>query len=280
MGRYLCWLFYFGEGWLRSMVAELLPANDDDLRRAAWRSHLGHDEGPLAGLMAELHDCYAEDIPVICADDEDRDLRDLYQNRLADYILLLHLRDELPDDVLKLFLEHAAPGVRCHAMGFAGNQVSSAEVPDHVKARSLAYWESRLAEAIRSGNLDTYRSELGVIGQWCFHGQVDEAWLCEQLIRMLRAGFAPTDAFSVAEWLQKIAPRHVDRAVEALAALLRHPEVDRWAYMTQREPIRAVLREGLARGTAETIERANATVGYLSSIGETSYLDLVRPSAA
>jgi hypothetical protein len=97
---------------------------------------------------------------------------------------------------------------------------------------------------------------------------------------MLRAGFAPTDAFSVAEWLQKIAPRHVDRAVEALATLLRHPQVDRWAYMTQREPIRAVLREGLARGTPETIERANATVGYLSSIGETSYLDLVRPSAA
>ena len=49
MGRYLRWLFYFGEGWLKSMVAALFPANDDDLRRAAWRSHLGHDEGPLAG---------------------------------------------------------------------------------------------------------------------------------------------------------------------------------------------------------------------------------------
>ena len=55
-------------------------------------------------------------------------------------------------------------------MWFAGNQVSSAEVPDPVKARGLAYWESRLAEAISSGNLDAYRSELGVIGQWCFHG--------------------------------------------------------------------------------------------------------------
>jgi hypothetical protein len=62
-------------------------------------------------------------------------------------------------------------------------------------------------------------------------------------------------------------------------ALLRSPRIDRWAYMTERKPIRAVLGEGLARGTAETINRANEIIGFLASIGETSYLDLVRPAA-
>jgi len=64
-----------------------------------------------------------------------------------------------------------------------------------------------------------------------------------------------------------------------MQALLRSPRIDRWAYMTEREPIRAVLREGLARGTAETIRSASEIIGFLSSIGETSYLDLVRPAA-
>jgi hypothetical protein len=48
---------------------------------------------------------------------------------------------------------------------------------------------------------------------------VDEEWLCEQLLRMLAAGFVPTDAYSVVEWLEKIAPRHIDRAVEVMQRL-------------------------------------------------------------
>jgi hypothetical protein len=133
---------------------------------------------------------------------------------------------------------------------------------------------------MQSSQPDSYRSELGVIGQWCFHGQVDEAWLCEQLLRMLKAGFVPTDAFSVVEWLQNVVLRYVDQAVEVMAALLRHPRIDQWAYMTQRDPIRAVLNEGLLHGTPETVGRVHETVSFLSSIGETSYLDLVRPTAA
>jgi hypothetical protein len=51
MGRYLRWLFYFGEEWLRLVISALFSPDNDELRRAAWRSHLGHDEGPLADLM-------------------------------------------------------------------------------------------------------------------------------------------------------------------------------------------------------------------------------------
>jgi hypothetical protein len=82
------------------------------------------------------------------------------------------------------------------------------------------------------------------------------------------------------EWLAKIAPRNVDSSVEILSALLRNPQVDQWAYMTQRESIRAVLSEGLAKGTDETIKRVNETISFLSTLGETSYFDLVRSSTA
>jgi hypothetical protein len=55
--------------------------------------------------------------------------------------------------------------------------------------------------------------------------------------------------------------------------------VDKWAYMTQREPIRAILSAGFSEGSPETAARAQELIGFLSTIGETSYLDLV-PSRA
>jgi hypothetical protein len=97
---------------------------------------------------------------------------------------------------------------------------------------------------------------------------------------MLQAGFAPTDAYSIVDWLAEIAPRNVDRAVQILSALLQHPLIDQWAYMTQREPIRTVLAEGLSRGTQDTIAKVHELIGFLSSINETGYIDLIRPPAA
>jgi hypothetical protein len=282
IGRFLSWLFFFGESWLRAQMPTLFPADNDGLRRAAWRAHLGRDGGPLRDFVTELHDCYAADIALFASDQADKNFRDFYQDRLADYIMVLHLWDGLPEDLLEQFWRDAPEDVRQHAMWFVGNQVSrpSSEAPDEIKSRGLAYWERRLAAAVESNQPDSYRRELGVISQWCFHGQLDEAWLCEQLLSMLKSGFAPSDAFSVVEWLRNIAPRHVDRAVEVMAALLRHPRVDQWAYMTQREPIRVVLSEGLARGTPATIKRVEGIIGVLSTLGETSYLDLVRTLVA
>ena len=49
--------------------------------------------------------------------------------------------------------------------------------------------------------------------------------------------------------------------------------------MTQREPIRAILSEGISHGNEQTVARVHQLVSYLASINETSYLDLIRPSA-
>jgi hypothetical protein len=281
MGRWLRLLCLFGEDWLKAKAPELLPVDEDELRHAAWWSHLGHDEAPLVQMMDELRGSYAETISRLPANESDQDVRELLQNRLAEYIVLLHLWDALPDDLLNDFCKSAPDAVRRHAMWFVGELVSGPATEDRakMKARGLKYWERRLAAAIQSGRPDEYRGEIGSISHWCFHDQVDEAWMGEQLVQMLPAGFVPNDAYDVIEWLKTIAPNHIDRAVEVMQLLLRNPRIDRWAYMTKREPIREVLSDGLARGTTQTIERVNQVVGFLSSIGETSYLDLVRTPA-
>jgi len=103
MGRFLRLLFYFGEEWLKSTMPLLFPTDNDDLRRAAWRSHLGHDQGPVQELLTELHGCYSDDIALLAATEGGRDFQELYQERLADYLLVLYLWGGLPDDLLHQF---------------------------------------------------------------------------------------------------------------------------------------------------------------------------------
>jgi hypothetical protein len=160
-------------------------------------------------------------------------------------------------------------------MWFVGQQASRppSEVSEKVRARALGYWERRLDKAIQSEEPESYTIELGNFSQWCAQGNLDDLWLCEQLGRMLSAGFAPSNAFSVVEWLKGIAPRNIDLAIELLAKLLRHPSVDQWAYIT-RDSIRELLREGGTRGTSHTVDLVDEVVSFLASVGETSYLDL------
>jgi len=279
MGRFLCLLFYFGEEWLKAHLDELFPSADQALRRAAWHAHISHDQQPIVDLVPQLRPCFAEEIARLSGRDSASD-GDFHRERFADYLMILYLWGGLPDDLLESFLEQAPISTRQHAMWYLGTQLALPDLPDAVRARGFLYWERRLEAARRSSNPDAFRAELGAIGQWCLRDQIEDRWLADQLFAMLEAGFVPTDAFSVVEWLAKIAPRNVDRAVEILSALLRNPQVDQWAYMTQREPIRVVLSEGLAKGRDETIKRVNETIGFLSTIGETSYLDLVRSPAA
>lgn len=279
MGRYLKYLFYFGEGWLAPRMGDLFPASDESLRRAAWLSYLGFGQGPVNELVPYLHQCYAEAIEGWSRDNGEPD-RDFRQNSLADHVVILHLWGGLPDDLLELFWRKGSLRMRQHAIWFLGTQLGVPDLPEEMRARGFSYWERRLAEAECSADLDFFRAELGGIGQWSLREQIDDLWLSDQLLAILKAGFVPTDAFSVVEWLQNLSSRHLDRAVEVLTLLLMNPHVDRWAYMTQRDPIRAVLRDGLARGTEQTVGRAQEAINFLSSIGETSYLDLLRPSAA
>jgi hypothetical protein len=85
--------------------------------------------------------------------------------------------------------------------------------------------------------------------------------------------------YSVVDWLGKIAPEHPEKAVHVLAGLLNSPHANRWTYTVHRQAIRTVLENGLAAGTPATAARVRELISFLSTIAETGYLDLVRPTA-
>ena len=60
MGRYLAWLYYFGENWVKDHIDALFPPADQALRRATWYGHFGHDQQPIVDLVSRLRSCYEE----------------------------------------------------------------------------------------------------------------------------------------------------------------------------------------------------------------------------
>lgn len=145
------------------------------------------------------------------------------------------------------------------------------------RARGRSYWNARLSAAISSPNPDDYRAEIGAIGLWFVHGgaNIDPIWLLDQLLRMLKAGFAPNHAYGTIEWLGKIAPSQPNKAAEVLSELLNNPHLEHWTYTTHRGPIRAILECGRQAGTPDTAQRIRDTISVLATKAETSYLDLL-----
>ncbi len=99
-------------------------------------------------------------------------------------------------------------------------------------------------------------------------------------MRMLKAGFAPNNAYSLVEWLGKRAASHSDKTVEVLSELLNNAHVSRSTFMTRQASIRSVLENGLQADNPGTVQGARDAISVFATIGEFGYLDLVRPAVA
>jgi hypothetical protein len=278
MGRYLCWTYYFGADWLTGHVAQMFPQSHEALREAAWTGHLLHDQQPLLTLLPDLQSSYEAEISLLslASDGKEENLR---QQRIGEYLLSLYLEGSDASRVrilLEQFWAIASPQVRRHVVWCLGQnlRLTSAQFPDVVRERALAYWSIRLAAAETSSSPDQFREELSAIGQWCTYEQIDASWLLDQLSKMLRAGYVSDNAYSILDWLSTICPLHVDRAVDVLSALLTSNLIDKYVYFTQPDAIRNVLTQGKARGVPQTLERVDHLVSYLASHGVTAFLDL------
>jgi hypothetical protein len=281
LGRYLQWLFHFGERWLAENMVSLFAQSDEQLRRAAWLSHLLHDHGPLGSMLDDLRSDYTHEIGLIADTSNDRE--DYRQKRLGNYLISLYLDDYLDlqsGGLLDSFLAKASGKVRQHVMWALGTNLKkpAIEFPDLQRTRALAFWDSRLAAGEAAVERADFEGELGSIGQWCEDHQIDPTWLFDRLLRMLRSGFVPALAYNVVEWLAKVHETHVDRAIEVLEALVTNPNADQWIYVGQDRSIRTLLTVGQSSRVAATVNRVAELVSFLALNGQPGYLDLNRPA--
>ena len=283
IGGYLRQFYFNDAAWLRPLMALLFPTNDPDLRAASWDAHLRNGSGPVDGLFTDMAQSYSDEIELLAVNQPSDNNKDIShgQRRLADYVMVLLLQGTLPAPVLQKFLDRASADVRRHAMGFVGRDISrpAAEIPAEVRARGMAYFESRLAAAATSADVSRFREELGAIGLWLYHAAVDEFWLCDQLLAMTSIGLAPTTEYTTINWLEKVATRHPDRAVKILLGLIKVAGTRPSAFTGQESALKAILAIGVAKGTLETVQSVHEIKGILDSIGVWLELDVDPPKS-
>ena len=167
----------------------------------------------------------------------------------------------------------------CNGLSWKRVAIASGQDVGGVESKSAFVLERTLSAAISSPDPDEYRVEIGAIGQWFVHdnANIDPNWLLDQLLRMLKAGFAPNHPFSAIEWLGKIAHSQPDKAAEVLSELLNNSRAEYSAYATHQSSIRTILECGLMAGTPDTAQRVRDTISVLATRAETSYLNLLRP---
>jgi hypothetical protein len=269
LGRYLNWLFYFGESWLREHLSALFPKADDVMRRATWVAHIQSDQRPVPDLTDSLRDLYSEHIAVVGGADEVFGGTNS-RNRLVNYLIILYLWEKLPEPLLQEFWQTVPPSLLRHAMWFVGRHLVAGN-PHRERART--YWERRLELAKVASDKEPFKKELGVIGVWFLWG-VDADWLLAQLMLLLNAGFAPNDGIGVIDKLAERIPSGTDEVVEAVRALVRHPEVQPWIFGTQEQSLRKILSEGKASSSPITVASVKEIISFLSSRGNPTFLDL------
>ena len=275
LGRYLTLLDHFGENWLKLHIEELMPNQYAALRRAAWLSHLTRDQGPHGNLMFALRLSYEEEIGLLSGRG-DTAKRDSRGERLAAYLVILHIwsPSELSATLLEQFLVNAGPSLRRHALILAGNQAASAIAKGKTEEyqRALSYWSDRLKKATSSAEPQTFRQEIGALGQWFTHDAIGDDWLVHELERMVRGGFVPMQSFLVMKRLAKLATTHSELVASIILGLLRNPRTDRWMFV-DREPIQTIFRGLLSESS--THSKAREAISILASRGDTSFVDLV-----
>jgi hypothetical protein len=273
LGRYLNWLLYFGEDWVKSNFDLIFPS-DPDLADAAWLGHLLSDNHPAKVLMAQMTPLYRREIARL-TDDTPADEKDYREGRIGDYLLVHYLWGSLQPGLIDEFWAIAPERSRKHVMWFLGNEMRrGVDMPADIRARGQAYWETRLAAGEAAKNKEHFRGELGAIGNWTLDTAIPSDWLLAQMLRMLKAGYAPGNSYSVVEWAFKISPQHPDGAVELIEAMFSNPHTEQWTFMGQQAAVRAILQAGKAGGSPKTRERVEAVISILASKGDISLIDL------
>ncbi|MGY3472262.1 hypothetical protein [Bradyrhizobium ottawaense] len=268
-GRHLNSLHFFGEAWLRERIPLLFPKEDQAARQAAWIAHLEDDRRPIADLTEALYDLYSEHIAVAGREDEALSSEGS-RKRLVDYLVTLYLWDRLPENLLQEFWQRMPPALLREAMWFAGRHLGN---DNAFRDRAETYWDRRLALAARATDKAPFKKELGLIGMW-FSWGIDPDWLLAQLMRLLYAGFAPNDGVSLIAKLAERLPGKTDEIVEAVRLLVGHLDVQPWIFGAQEQALRNILIQGKASASPTTVASVKEIISFLSSRGNTAFLDL------
>ena len=250
-------------------MTNLFPPGHKELRDAAWLGHLQSDQHPVGELVAALHPFYVEHIASLGREDAPPGY-DESKNRLVEYLMILYLWEQLPEDLLQQFWDFGS----CERAP-SRHVVYRAPHGHHQRPRmrAMSYWDRRFLSAVHADDPEPYRKELGTLGVF-FLWDVDPLWLMDQLLLTMNAGFGPNDPMGIIDNLARQLPENIDEVMEITKALVRQPKVQTWIFASEGDSLRKILLEEKKSSSPLTVAAVKEIVSYLSSRGNTSFLDI------
>ena len=146
-------------------------------------------------------------------------------------------------------------------------------IPDEIKHRLSAYWESRLERATCASSPGEASEELSHFCWWFRSGKLENRWCLKQIQTSLRVASLVPDAMFLLEDLAKIASQYPTEAVTCLQVLVSKITSDRYVYLEE-GPTKAILCAAMESKLPEAVKIAESTQDELLRLGRFEYKTL------
>jgi hypothetical protein len=279
-GQWFPWLVLIDPKWAAAHVDEIFPADQKDLRDAAWEAYLSNQ--PYDNVFAVLQARYraaVEELPEVPEKPEKRQFIDPAE-RLAEHVMILYWRGKLPWDednsLLVRFFEVAPERVRLEALEFIGRSLynGGVQLTEPQAKRLYELWDRRFAAHLAEPG--KHRDEVGAFGWWFAskHDALAADWLLDRLLKILETG-TPIDApHLVIERLADLAPKWPLKAIHAFRLMIPVQKEPGLLYGWD-EQVKRLISAVLASDDKAAKEEADRAINELAARGYRAFDDLL-----
>lgn len=260
------------EQWARRLVPRVFPlANDQGLFfDAAWDGYVKFNS-PYDEVFALLEQAYGRAVDRMDPSSGQSSFYGDPAKRLGEHLLPLRARGEAA--AAKLFERYwkaAPPQLRDELLTSTGWSLGNSEsLPSGVAERLVRTWGWILEDASRAGEVGA----LGGFGAWFGAAALDDRWLLEQAVELLRRGVYLQPDHAVYEALPRLAPFYPALALDVLDGMVRNDK-EGWALHGSTKEVRDTFEVVLVRGDADARRRAKALIDVLGARGFNDFRDL------
>jgi len=149
----------------------------------------------------------------------------------------------------------------------------SNEVPEEVKERLVAYWDSRLASAKATPNADEFSEELCEFAWWFRSEKLAEKWCLTQVTGYLGIVNKVKDEMFLVKSLADCSERYPKETAQCLFLVVRKMGQDQYIYVHE-DQAKRILRVALASEDADARKAASDSQDLLLRAGRFEYKSL------
>lgn len=275
IGHWFGSILFLDPVWVEQNAESLCGAKAHAARKPAfWDGYLSQGRATLEAYPY-LEPFLRDEIARVDSEgyNEERRGKPLMQMLLSYYYeALIGLE---PGGMLAECFARAPAPLREHASWFMHNEVDRIELAPEKRERLHQFYEWRLAAAKAAPDRPAYRRELGMLGLCMGKNPNESCWLLAQIRQMAEMKLTPPHPIHLFTWLEEMAADETDSVIATMHAILEDEGFDQWMFMQYGEPVKAILRAGLASTNPKTAELARECANILVSRNHKDVLELV-----